>query len=142
MADKHLQPWKMPPLIKVYEALGAVADSRVRILGERHAAVVSSEGDKTYAVEIAEREVSANDNASYWQGYLGYPGIAVMITRGLIDADLDAGRLPDLAALRMRLRPEETPIPAIVVELAPLAIYDELAAIDVAAAHSDSEVAP
>ncbi len=90
MADKHLQPWKMPPLIKVYEALGAVADSRVRILGERHAAVVSSEGDKTYAVEIAEREVSANDNASYWQGYLGYPGIAVMITRGLIHADRDA----------------------------------------------------
>jgi hypothetical protein len=60
----------------------------------------------------------------------------------LIDADLDAGRLPDLAALRMRLRPEETPIPAIVVELAPLAIYDELAAIDVVAASSDSEVAP
>ncbi len=48
----------------------------------------------------------------------------------LIDADLDAGRLPDLAALRMRLRPEETPIPTIVVELAPLASYDELAAID------------
>lgn len=60
----------------------------------------------------------------------------------LIDADLDAGRLPDPAALRRRLRPEETPIPAIVVELAPLAIYDELAAIDVVAANSDSEVAP
>ena len=60
----------------------------------------------------------------------------------LIDADLDAGRLPDLAVLRMRLRPEETPIPAIVVNLAPLAIYDELAAIDTVAANSDSEVAP
>ncbi|CAG0930345.1 hypothetical protein PLCT1_01350 [Planctomycetaceae bacterium] len=59
----------------------------------------------------------------------------------LVDADLDAGRLPDLAALRLRLRPEQTPIPAIVVELAPLAIYDELAAIDATAANSDSEVA-
>ena len=60
----------------------------------------------------------------------------------LIEADLDAGRLPDLAALRMRLRPEQTPIPAIVVELAPLAIYDELAAIDIVAASSEREVAP
>jgi len=59
----------------------------------------------------------------------------------LIEADLEAGRLPDPAALRLRLRPEETPIPAIVVDLAPLAIYDELAAIDVVAAGSDSEVA-
>jgi hypothetical protein len=90
MADKKLQPWKMPPLIKAYEALGAIADGRVRIQDERHAAVVSSEGDKTYAVEITDRVVSANDNASYWQGYLGYPGIAVMIARGLIAADRDA----------------------------------------------------
>jgi hypothetical protein len=60
----------------------------------------------------------------------------------LIDADLDAGRLPDLAALRMRLRPEETSMPAIVVELAPLASYNELATIDGLAAIPDSEVAP
>jgi hypothetical protein len=41
----------------------------------------------------------------------------------------------------MRLRPEQTPIPTIVVDLAPLASYDELAAIDVVAASFDSEVA-
>ena len=57
---------------------------------------------------------------------------------GLIEADLDAGRLPDLAALRMRLQPQATPIPVIVVELAALAIYDELATV---AANSDIEVA-
>ena len=34
----------------------------------------------------------SNDNASFWQGYLGYPAIAVMIARGLIDADQDAVR--------------------------------------------------
>jgi hypothetical protein len=49
---------------------------------------------------------------------------------GLIDVDLDAGRLPDPGALRGRLRPQQTPIPAIAVELAPLAIYDELAAVE------------
>ena len=46
-----------------------------------------------------------------------------------IAADLDTGRLPDLAALRARFRPEETPIPSVAVELMPLAAYDELAAI-------------
>ena len=60
----------------------------------------------------------------------------------LIAADLEAGRLPDLAALRLRLRPEQTSIPTIVVELAALASYDELAAIDIVAATSDIEVAP
>ena len=35
-----------------------------------------------------------------------------------ISADLDAGRLPDLAALRARFRPAETAIPNVAVELA------------------------
>jgi hypothetical protein len=48
----------------------------------------------------------------------------------LIGADLDAGRLPDPAALRRRLRPQQAAIPSVAVELAPLAIYDELAAVD------------
>lgn len=79
-------PWKMPPLIKVYEALGALGDGRVRILDEEHAQVTSSEGDKTYQVETRHdgREVSSNDSASYWQGYVGYPAIAVLLRRGLI----------------------------------------------------------
>jgi hypothetical protein len=77
--------WKMPPLAKIYEALGAVGDGRVRLLDETRALVTSSEGDKTYEVEVSPdgREVSSNDNASYWQGYVGYPPIAVMLARGL-----------------------------------------------------------
>jgi hypothetical protein len=46
-----------------------------------------------------------------------------------ISADLDAGRLPDLAALRDRFRPAQTAIPNVAVELAPLRVYDELAAV-------------
>ncbi len=78
--------WKMPPLIKVYEALGALGDGRVRILDDDHAQVTSSERDKTYQVETGNdgREVSSNDNASYWQGYVGYPAIAVLMRRGSI----------------------------------------------------------
>jgi hypothetical protein len=78
------EPWKMPPLIKVYEAMGALGDGRVRLQDGGRAQVTSSEGDKTYAVEISadNREISSNDNASYWQGYLGYPAIAVLLARG------------------------------------------------------------
>ena len=46
-----------------------------------------------------------------------------------IAADLDAGRLPDLAVLRARFRPAETAISNVAVELAPLRVYDELVAV-------------
>jgi len=76
--------WKMPPLVKVYEALGAIGDGRVRIEDGRRATVTSSDGSKTYEVETSAdgREIASNDNASYWQGYLGYPAIAVLLARG------------------------------------------------------------
>jgi len=77
--------WKMPPMIKVYEAMGALGDGRVRLIDDGHAIVTSSAGDKTYEVDTPDggREISSNDNASYWQGYLGYPAIAVLLARGL-----------------------------------------------------------
>jgi hypothetical protein len=75
----------MPPLVKVYEALGAIGDGRVRIEDARRATVTSSDGSKSYEVETSAdgREIASNDNASYWQGYLGYPAIAVLLARGL-----------------------------------------------------------
>jgi len=49
-----LKNWKIPPPIKVYEALGAIGDGRVRTIDNDDAAgawdVVSSEGAKTYRV--------------------------------------------------------------------------------------------
>src|SRR6516165_8038137 len=92
MASKVGEPWKMPPLAKVYEALGALGDRRVLIDDEQHARVLSSDRSKTYLVEISAdgREISSNDNASYWQGYLGYPAIAVMLKRGLCPVRAEA----------------------------------------------------
>jgi hypothetical protein len=46
-----------------------------------------------------------------------------------IDADLDAGALPDLDRLRQRFMPDRAMIPHIAVELVPLSAYDELAAV-------------
>jgi hypothetical protein len=45
----------------------------------------------------------------------------------MIDADLDAGRLPDLALLRDRFGPSLSSVPDVEVKLAPLSVYDELA---------------
>lgn len=84
MKPKSAQAWKLPPIVKIYEALGAIADGRVQIMDTSHATVASSEGNKNYDVEVEGKMVSANDNASYWQGYLGYPAIAVMISRGAL----------------------------------------------------------
>ena len=50
-----------------------------------------------------------------------------------ITAELDAGRLPDLARLRERFAPDAASIPEVVVEMASLSIYDELATVTVVA---------
>jgi hypothetical protein len=91
-----MAPWKMPPRAKVFEAFTAVADGRVRLTAPGAASVTSSGGDKTYDVEWSEdgHTVTANDNASYWQGYLGYPILAALLARG----DLRAPE-PAVAAL-------------------------------------------
>ena len=47
----------------------------------------------------------------------------------VIDADLDAGVLPDLGRLSGRFRPDRTAIPDVAVELVPLTAYDELAVV-------------
>ena len=87
-----MAPWKLPPRAKVFEALTAVADGRVRLTGPGSATVTSSGGDKTYDVEWSDddRTISANDNASYWQGYLSYPTVAVLLVRGELHAAEDA----------------------------------------------------
>src|SRR5947209_13333808 len=45
---------------------------------------------------------------------------------GAIDAELDAGRLPDLDSLGRRFAPDPTAIPDITVEFVPLNLYYEL----------------
>jgi hypothetical protein len=59
-----------------------------------------------------------------------------------IDGELDAGRLPDLAALRERFAPNPASVPLIEVELVPLNAYDELAAVYAVEPTSYLEVAP
>lgn len=50
----------------------------------------------------------------------------------VIDAELDDGQLPDVGRLRERFAPETTSVPDVVVDLVPLAVYDELAMVSAA----------
>lgn len=75
--------WDVPPRIKVYEALSCVGDDRIEIEGE-HGFVTSSTRNKVYEVayDEATEEIMANDNGSYYVGYLGYPAIAYLMAMG------------------------------------------------------------
>jgi len=77
--------WKQPPIIKVYEALGAIGDDRIHIEGSS-AKVYSSSGNKYYTVTYDPKSdsIMCNDNGSYWAGYLGYPAIAFLLKIGVI----------------------------------------------------------
>ncbi|MGO9147029.1 MAG: hypothetical protein ACLQDF_11730 [Desulfomonilia bacterium] len=84
-----METWKLPPKAKIYEAMSAVADNRIKITGTTSAEVISSSHDKTYIVVWSEdlSRITSNDNASCWQGYLGYPIVAVLMMRGNITFD-------------------------------------------------------
>lgn len=72
---------KMPPIEKIHEAYGAIVDNRI-ILREEEADVSSSDLTKTYLVTWKDNVYTSNDNASYWQGYVGYPILAVLMLQG------------------------------------------------------------
>ena len=77
---------KLPPIEKIFEAWTAIADKRVD-LKENEAQVSSSDREKRYAVKFAGNQYSSEDNATYWQGYAGYPVIAVLMLQGRLPLD-------------------------------------------------------
>jgi hypothetical protein len=80
--------WKLPPRIKIYEALGCIADGRIEI-EDNQARVLSSSGGKSYSVKYdpEKNAIMSNDNGSYWAGYLGYPSIAFLMAKGVLRYD-------------------------------------------------------
>ena len=66
---------KLPPVEKVYEAWTALVDDRYDLSPEA-LIVRSSDGSKEYRVTWDdEGRYRSNDNATFWQGYAGYPVI-------------------------------------------------------------------
>lgn len=72
---------KLPPIEKIPEAYSAIADDRITLF-ENTAFVDSSDKTKRYTVTWDEETYTSNDNASVWQGYAGYPMIAVLMLQG------------------------------------------------------------
>ena len=78
--------WKIPPIIKIYEALGCIADDRIEING-LEGKVYSSSRKKFYTIKYDSKSnsIMCNDNGSYYIGYLGYPAIAYLMKIGKLD---------------------------------------------------------
>src|SRR5512133_3843430 len=93
----HMISCKLPPKEKIYEAFSVLADNRYDITGEGTAKVTSSAGDKQYSLKWSFPDdisvvIASNDNASKWQGYTGYPIIAILMILGKLN--FDASILP------------------------------------------------
>jgi hypothetical protein len=80
---------KIPPRIKVLEALGSIADRRIIVLDEKRAKVISSEKNREYFVYLdLEKNVAfSNDNGTILKGYIGYPIIAFLMIKKVLPFD-------------------------------------------------------
>lgn len=81
-----------PPRIKVLEAVGAIGDGRVKLVGGNKALVRSSTGEKEYTVVIVKEGVDtfrvfSNDNGTVFKSYIGYPIISLLILMGELPLD-------------------------------------------------------
>ena len=72
---------KLPPIEKIAESYTAIIDNRIE-LHEDFAVCKSSDGSKSYDIRWKDNVYYSNDNSTYWQGYIGYPVIAVLMLKG------------------------------------------------------------
>ncbi|MDE6769902.1 MAG: hypothetical protein K2J78_09295 [Muribaculaceae bacterium] len=87
---------KETPIEKIPEAWTAIADKRVKFTEgysqeSGSAIVASSDGDKSYTVTWRDggQIFTSTDPATYWQGYPGYPVIAVLMLLGRLNYNKD-----------------------------------------------------
>ena len=78
----------------MYEALGAVADSRIEVSGNT-GKCYSSSGNKYYDITFDPKSnaIMSNDNTSYWTGELGYPAIAFLLKKGVLEYRAELAKL-------------------------------------------------
>ncbi|MEM0026758.1 MAG: hypothetical protein QXT53_03015 [Ignisphaera sp.] len=80
---------KLPPRIKILEALGCLADRRIREIDDNKAVVSSSDGSREYHiyVDVKKGLVYSDDNGTKFRGYIGYPIIAFLMLKGYLPYD-------------------------------------------------------
>lgn len=84
--DEKLIPWQKPHISKIYEALTAIADSRIELVGENSARCYSSSRGKFYEVHYdpTTESVMSNDNTAYYTDAVSYPMLALLMVKGKI----------------------------------------------------------
>ncbi len=92
LAAYHGAKLKMPPRIKVLEAISSIAAGRVKKVNTGIYKVKSSKGDREYTVIIKSNSVFSNDNGTIYRGYIGYPIIAALMMEGVLPRDERIGK--------------------------------------------------
>ncbi len=82
---------KMPPIEKIPEAYTAIEDDRI-ILLEDSAIVKSSNGEKEYTIKWKGNIYYSNDSSTYWQGYPGYPVLAVFMLQNKVSLNREISK--------------------------------------------------
>lgn len=79
--------WKQPHVSKIYEALTAMADSRIELDGDNKAKCYPSSKGKYYEVEfdLETNSIMSNDNTAFYTDSVSYPMIAyLMMTNRIV----------------------------------------------------------
>lgn len=98
---------RAPPRIEVLEALGAIADERVKVISPEEAVVADSDGKTQYKVrwDAPANKVSSTDPATVVKGHFGYPVIAFLMIQGIIP--FDASLASKLVGIKWRVLNEK-----------------------------------
>ncbi|MEI8067631.1 MAG: hypothetical protein WCG91_01615 [Candidatus Shapirobacteria bacterium] len=72
--------WKKAHVIKIYEALSAIADDRVEVFGNE-GRCFSPTGEKVWDIKYnpTNNSINSNDNSAYYTHSLSYPMIAYLM---------------------------------------------------------------
>ena len=82
---------KMPPMEKIPEAYTTIEDGWINLYND-YALVKSSNNEKEYLIKWQDNIYYSNDNSTYWQGYPGYPIIAVLMLQGKISLNREISK--------------------------------------------------
>lgn len=87
-----MELYKTPVILKIYEALTAIIDGKIKSTDDVNLFhIYSSSGNKFYYVYLEIREgkmiAFSNDNATYYEDYFGYPIIALMFIKKILKYD-------------------------------------------------------
>ena len=81
--------WLNPHISKIYEAITAIADKRIKLIGENIAQCTSSSRGKFYTVKYdpVSNSLMSNDNTAWYTDSLSYPMVALLMMEGIIKYD-------------------------------------------------------